>query len=92
MENIGINKSDNIVLYGQVGSVSGPTRAYAVLNTYGFSNVKVLDGGLKKYIADNLPTVPGEDFKGEKTFINGMTYNEDNIADFAFVHDFAQGK
>lgn len=92
MGNIGVNKNDHIVLYGQVGSVSGPTRAHFILNTYGFPNIKILDGGLKSYLADHLPTVPGEEFKGEKSVITGLTFEKDFIADFKFVHEFAEGK
>ena len=92
MENMGVNKNDHIVLYGQVGAVAGTTRTYSVLASYGFPNIYVLDGGLKKYIADNLPTVPGEDFKGEKSVITDLVLNKQRIADFAFIKEFAQGK
>lgn len=91
MGNMGVNKSDNIVLYGQVGSVSGPTRAHFILSAYGFPNIKILDGGLVTYMAANLPTVPGEEYKGEKSVITDLTCKTDEIADFKLIHEFAQG-
>ena len=91
MGNMGVNKNDNIVLYGQVGSISGPTRAHFILSTYGFPNIKILDGGLVTYMAANLPTVPGEEYKGEKATITDLTCKSDEIADFKLIHEFAQG-
>lgn len=91
MENMGVTKDHHIVLYGQVGAVAGTTRAYSVLTSYGFHNIYVLDGGLKKYLADNLPTVPGEEYKGEKSVIAELVLNKQRIADFAFIKEFAQG-
>ena len=92
MENIGINKNDHIVLYGQVGSVAGTTRTFSVLDAYGFPNIKILDGGLKQYIANNLPTVPGEEYKGEKSQIERLDLNKKKIANFSFIKEFSQGK
>ena len=92
MEKNGLNKNDHIVLYGQPNSVIGPTRAYFVLETYGCPNLKILDGGLKKYVADHLPTIPGELYHGERTIVDDLVYNDKNIVDYKFVHDFALGK
>ena len=58
---------------------------------YGFSNVKVLDGGFKKYWDENFPIVPGEEYKGEKSKISELNLDKSHIVDFEKVHDFALG-
>ena len=61
MESFGLNLDDTIVVYGQQGKMAGAARALFVLNAFGFKNVRILDGGLKKWTDEKLPTEPGKE-------------------------------
>uniref|UniRef100_A0A7S3NA63 Rhodanese domain-containing protein n=1 Tax=Euplotes harpa TaxID=151035 RepID=A0A7S3NA63_9SPIT len=92
MENLGIGKNDNIVLYGQQGKISGATRAYFILSVYGFKNVRVLDGGLKKYVDEGLPTVKGEEYTGAKSKVTGLKLPQHKVAYYEEMKEFSEGK
>ena len=55
---LGICNEDTVVVYDAGGWVAGP-RAWWMFRSYGHDNVRVLDGGLKKWIAEGRPTGSG---------------------------------
>lgn len=91
LEGVGINKTDELVLYTNPGKFSAGTRAYIILSHYGL-NVKLLDGGLKKYEELGYPTQEGIDFSGEKTTIDSLETSEDTLISLSDMHDFEEGK
>ncbi|MBH5368678.1 3-mercaptopyruvate sulfurtransferase [Bradyrhizobium glycinis] len=57
--NLGIGNSDTVVLYDAGGWVAAP-RAWWMFLSYGHSNVRILNGGLKKWRAEGRATESGE--------------------------------
>ncbi|WP_439364071.1 3-mercaptopyruvate sulfurtransferase [Bradyrhizobium sp. DASA03005] len=57
--NLGIGNSDTVVLYDAGGWVAAP-RAWWMFLSYGHGNVRILNGGLKKWRAEGRPTESGE--------------------------------
>jgi thiosulfate/3-mercaptopyruvate sulfurtransferase len=55
---LGIGNDDTVVVYDAGGWVAGP-RAWWMFLAYGHDKVRVLDGGLKKWIAEGRPTGSG---------------------------------
>jgi thiosulfate/3-mercaptopyruvate sulfurtransferase len=55
---LGIGNDDTVVVYDAGGWVAGP-RAWWMFRCYGHDKVRVLDGGLKKWIAEGRPTGSG---------------------------------
>src|SRR5579864_5681034 len=55
---LGVSNADTVVVYDAGGWVAGP-RAWWMFLSYGHDNVRVLDGGLKKWIAEGRPTESG---------------------------------
>jgi thiosulfate/3-mercaptopyruvate sulfurtransferase len=55
---LGIGNGDTVVVYDAGGWVAGP-RAWWMFLAYGHDEVRVLDGGLKKWIAEGRPTASG---------------------------------
>src|SRR4051812_26919531 len=55
---LGISSSDTVVAYDAGGWVAAP-RAWWMFLSFGHGKVKVLDGGLKKWIAEGRPTESG---------------------------------
>ena len=56
---LGISTGDTVVAYDSGGWVAAP-RAWWMLLSFGYSNVKVLDGGLKKWTQEGRPTQSGK--------------------------------
>lgn len=56
---LGISSDDTVVAYDAGGWVAGP-RAWWMFLSYGHTNVKVLDGGLKKWRAEGRVTETGK--------------------------------
>jgi thiosulfate/3-mercaptopyruvate sulfurtransferase len=56
---LGISSGDTVVAYDSGGWVAAP-RAWWMLLSFGHSNVKVLDGGLKKWLREGRPTHSGK--------------------------------
>jgi thiosulfate/3-mercaptopyruvate sulfurtransferase len=56
---LGISSGDTVVAYDAGGWVAAP-RAWWMLLSFGHRNVKVLDGGLKKWQAEGRPTQSGK--------------------------------
>ena len=55
---LGISSGDTVVAYDSGGWVAAP-RAWWMFLSFGHSNVKVLDGGLKKWLREGRPTHSG---------------------------------
>lgn len=55
---VGFRTTDEIVVYEQPGK-PGACRAWFILQSYGFSNVSVLDGGLARWFSMGKPTEAG---------------------------------
>src|SRR3954454_2326261 len=56
---LGIGNDDTVVIYDAGGWVAAP-RAWWMFLSFGHQNVRVLDGGLKKWIAEGRPVESGE--------------------------------
>jgi thiosulfate/3-mercaptopyruvate sulfurtransferase len=56
---LGIGNDDTVVVYDAGGWVAGP-RAWWMFLAFGHVNVRVLDGGLKKWLAEGRPVASGE--------------------------------
>jgi thiosulfate/3-mercaptopyruvate sulfurtransferase len=59
MAELGVGDAMDIVIYEQEGVFSAP-RGWWMLHSFGVSNVFLLDGGLRAWIAAGLPTESGE--------------------------------
>jgi thiosulfate/3-mercaptopyruvate sulfurtransferase len=55
---LGIGNDDTVVVYDAGGWVAGP-RAWWMFLSFGHSNIRVLDGGLKKWIGEGRPVESG---------------------------------
>ena len=55
---LGIGNDDTVVVYDAGGWVAGP-RAWWMFLAFGHSQIRVLDGGLKKWIAEGRPVESG---------------------------------
>lgn len=55
---LGIGNDDTVVVYDAGGWVAGP-RAWWMFLSFGHGNIRVLDGGLKKWIAEGHPVESG---------------------------------
>ncbi|TXJ13925.1 MAG: 3-mercaptopyruvate sulfurtransferase [Afipia sp.] len=56
---LGISNDDTVVIYDAGGWVAGP-RAWWMFLSFGHANVRVLDGGLKKWLAEGRAVESGE--------------------------------
>ena len=64
---LGIGNDDTVVLYDAGGWVAAP-RAWWMFLSFGHQNVRVLDGGLKKWLVEGRPVVSGEASPKPATF------------------------
>ncbi len=65
--NLGIGNDDTVVIYDAGGWVAAP-RAWWMFLSFGHKNIRVLDGGLKKWLAENRPAEKGETKPTLKTY------------------------
>src|SRR4051812_42550237 len=56
---LGVSSDDTVVAYDSGGWVAAP-RAWWMFLSFGHGNTKVLDGGLKKWVAEGRPTHSGK--------------------------------
>jgi thiosulfate/3-mercaptopyruvate sulfurtransferase len=56
---LGISSGDTVVAYDSGGWVAAP-RAWWMFLSFGYGNVRVLDGGLKKWLREGRPTHSGK--------------------------------
>lgn len=90
MQSIGVAKDDHLVIYAHPGKHVGVTRAFFILDSYGF-NVKILNGGLYKYTDEGYPTVEGKDYTGKPSKITGLKYPSDSLVSLEDIKDFQSG-
>jgi thiosulfate/3-mercaptopyruvate sulfurtransferase len=64
---LGIGNGDTVVVYDAGGWVAGP-RAWWMFLSYGHDNVRILDGGLKKWRAEGRPVESGAVTPKQATF------------------------
>ena len=64
---LGISNEDTVVIYDAGGWVAAP-RAWWMFLSFGHANVRVLDGGLKKWLAEGRPVEAGEAKPKPQTF------------------------
>ncbi len=64
---LGIGKDDTVVIYDAGGWVAAP-RAWWMFLSFGHTNVRLLDGGMKKWLAENRPVEGGDAKPKSKTF------------------------
>jgi len=84
---LGISNKDTVVIYDSGGWVAAP-RAWWMFLSYGHSNVRILNGGLKKWKAEGLPVESGEVRASPATFkatfdarrVRSMQEMIDNVA------------
>ena len=55
MKNFNINKKSKIIVYGSE-NILGPSRAWWMFRYFGFKNIYLLNGGLRKWIKESKPT------------------------------------
>jgi thiosulfate/3-mercaptopyruvate sulfurtransferase len=65
--NLGVGNDDTIVVYDAGGWVAAP-RAWWMFLSFGHKKIHVLDGGLKKWLAEGRPIEKGEAKPKPKTF------------------------
>jgi len=73
---LGIGNGDTVVIYDAGGWVAGP-RAWWMFLAYGHEKVRVLDGGLKKWVAEGRPTESGAASPERATF--KATFDEKRV-------------
>lgn len=59
MRNLRIRKTDNIIFYDNHGIFSSPRAAWT-LRFFGAENVRILNGGFKKWLLEGRPTESGK--------------------------------
>jgi len=64
---LGVGNGDTVVVYDAGGWVAGP-RAWWMFLSFGHKDVRVLDGGLKKWTAEGRPVESGEASPKAETF------------------------
>jgi thiosulfate/3-mercaptopyruvate sulfurtransferase len=77
---LGIGNEDTVVVYDAGGWVAGP-RAWWMFLSFGHSDVRVLDGGLKKWTAEGRPVEGGEVTPKPKSF--KATFDESRVRSMA---------
>lgn len=65
---LGIGNDDTVVIYDAGGWVAAP-RAWWMFLAFGHGNVRVLDGGLKKWVAEGRPVASGTVAPKPATFV-----------------------
>ena len=65
MRSINLKSDDTIVIYDNYGIYSAPRMAWT-LRYFGASNIKVLNGGLKKWVQERRLTESGSVLKQKK--------------------------
>jgi len=64
---LGISNDDTVVVYDN-GTWTAAPRAWWMFLSFGHRNVRVLDGGLKKWLAENRPVEKGDAKPSQKSY------------------------
>lgn len=78
LSSIGIKADDTVVLYG-AGTPVAVTRAWWVLDVSGVRDVRIMDGGWQRWVAEGRPIASGEE-KFQSSSFRGVRRQQD-IAD-----------
>jgi thiosulfate/3-mercaptopyruvate sulfurtransferase len=89
MSALGIDDRMAICIYEQEGVFSAP-RAWWMLRTFGAQDVYILDGGLRAWIEDGLPTSAGPVHRTPSHF--HATLNHDAVKDFRQMQQLIAGR
>jgi thiosulfate/3-mercaptopyruvate sulfurtransferase len=79
---LGVGNGDTVVVYDAGGWVAAP-RAWWMFLSFGHGDVRVLDGGLKKWIAEGRPVEGGEVKPKPKSF--KATFDEGRVRSIAHM-------
>src|ERR1700709_742948 len=86
---LGISSGDTIVAYDSGGWVAAP-RAWWMFLSFGYPDVKVLDGGLKKWLREGRPTHSGQvtpkPGKFQAKFDSSYVRNQQQLVDNLQTH------
>ena len=93
MRGLRIRKTDTIVCYDVVGMFSVARCAWMFLY-FGAENVRIMNGGLKKWLKEKRPVYKGSYMPGEGLEADGdYSYTEDDpgkfIKDVSKIHEIA---
>ncbi len=87
MDELGVCQDDFIVCYDQIGIFTSP-RVHWNFRYYGAENVKILNGGLKKWLIEGRPVVPGEPNKlADQSKLSSAKFKQVHNADKMIVKD-----
>jgi thiosulfate/3-mercaptopyruvate sulfurtransferase len=85
---LGIGDDRTIIIYEQEGVFSAP-RAWWTLRTFGAENVYLLDGGLRAWVEDGLPTQDGHVYRAPAFF--NAKLNQAAVKGFCQVQQMIAG-
>jgi thiosulfate/3-mercaptopyruvate sulfurtransferase len=77
---LGVGNGDTVVVYDGGGWVAGP-RAWWMFLSFGHNDVRVLDGGLKKWVAEGRPVESGEVKRKPNSF--SATFDKNRVRSIA---------
>ena len=87
---MGVPKDAQIIMY-DVQGMYAVARAAWMFRYYGAKNVRILNGGLKKWIQEGRPTVSGQQEKNEGSDYSYAPENESQlIMDIGHMHKVAK--
>ena len=80
---LGIAETMTLVVYDATDLLGG-ARAWWMLEHYGAADVRILEGGLKAWLASDLPVETGPGRRAPTTFV--ARYDDSSVRDAATVH------
>lgn len=84
MEELGIGRDDRIVIYDN-SPLRTAARGWFMLRHFGAETVAILDGGLRKWLAEGRPTVDGKGNRAE-----GATFAAEPAGDVVAMRDLIE--
>lgn len=91
LQSTGVESSDNLILYAQPGRLVGAARTFTVLNAYGL-NVRILNGGLLKYIQEGYPTEPGVEAPATMSSISSLQDPQSSLSHLETLRKFGEAE
>lgn len=80
------------MLYDQPSNTLGVYRARFILKAYGFSNVRILEGGLAKWFSKNLEVEPGKGDPAEPIDLPLLTCDCSRLVQIDEIKDILRNK